>query len=43
MEALRGALGLGLIVVIAWVIYYGVISIADLLGDRVFGRVRRRR
>lgn len=41
MEALRAALGLGLIVVIAWTIYYAVISIADLIGDRVFGKRRQ--
>lgn len=41
MEALRAALGLGVIVVIAWTIYYAVISITDLIGDRIFGRTKR--
>lgn len=43
MEALKAALGLGVMVIIAWIIYYGVISIADLIGDRVFGRQHRKR
>lgn len=41
MEALRASLGLGVIVIIAWTIYYAVISITDLIGDRVFGKRRR--
>lgn len=43
MEALRAALGLGVIVVIAWTIYYGIISVVDLIGDRIFGKNPRRR
>lgn len=38
MEALRAALGLGIIVIIAWTIYYAIISITDLIGNWIFGR-----
>lgn len=43
MEALNAALGVGILVLIAWTIYYGIISIVDLIGDRVFGRTKQRR
>lgn len=43
MEALRAALGLGVIVMIAWIIYYGVTRVLEFVGDRVFGRQTHRK
>jgi hypothetical protein len=38
-----GAFGVSAIIAVAAIIYYAIASVADLIGDRVFGKVDRRR